>query len=343
MLRLVGEWCLQAVGGGTNQLLDPHDVYVTSGGDVYVADAWRYGEEWCSSDSIVAVWNDMGIRILMRMSNGAGTWGSKRLQFCWLQSKSNFQVTKCNNWALSVKTPTALWLVKKGGFKTQSSGTHDLGPLKCIIIDSPCFLGLAASMPPSIRFRGGICCPRTLAMTGFRRLAAGWSPPLQAGGWGKEMEWRRDPMPFAQTSPKHTPNRNWRNETCALVWCECGLFKSQVSCALNESLIISRHRWRTLVPFVLTVGCSNAEHLPILRFGDGQSWSQCNIKAPRGGGWGILVRGRFWSGFVPVESWWVWIGRWPMTSKVSVEGIGTIRQLFQGRSVQKSTGALLNW
>ena len=78
-----------------------------------------------------------------------------------------------------------------------------------------------------------------------------------------------------------------------LVFCECGLFKSQVSCALNESLIISRHRWRTLVPFVLTVGCSNAEHLPILRFGDGQSWSQCNIKAPRGGGWGTLVRGRF--------------------------------------------------
>lgn len=55
---------------------------------------------------------------------------------------------------------------------------------------------------------------------------------------------------------------------------------------LNESLIISRHRWRTLVPFDLTVG-SNAAHLP--RFGDGQSWSQCNFKAPRGGGWDTLV------------------------------------------------------
>lgn len=64
----------------------------------------------------------------------------------------------------------------------------------------------------------------------------------------------------------------------------CGFFK-HIS-ALNESLIISRHRWRTLVPFDLTVG-SNAAHLP--RFGDGQSWSQCNFKAPRGGGWDTLV------------------------------------------------------
>ena len=64
----------------------------------------------------------------------------------------------------------------------------------------------------------------------------------------------------------------------------CG-FLNYIS-VLNENLIISRHRWRTLVPFDLTVG-SNAAHLP--RFGDGQSWSQCNFKAPRGGGWDTLV------------------------------------------------------
>ena len=69
-------------------------------------------------------------------------------------------------------------------------------------------------------------------------------------------------------------------DLCFSTWWVCVAFLS----ALNESLIISRHR--TLVPFDLTVG-SNAAHLP--RFGDGQSWSQCNFEAPGGGGWDTLV------------------------------------------------------
>lgn len=217
-------------------------------------------------------------------------------------------MTKCNNWALLVSTPTALWLVKKKVAKPRRAGfmiwDHWNAKKK---IDRPCLT--AASMPPSIRFRGGICCPRTLAMTGFRRLAAGWSPPSQAGGWGKEKEWRRDHMPFAQTSQQHTQNRNWRTETCALVLDECVAFLS----VLNESLIISRHRWRTLVPFDLTMGCSKVRGWSVpepMQFWSARRWV---------GHWWEL-RFAFWSRFVPVESWWVWIGRWPMTSKVTVEG-----------------------